>query len=256
MQSLVKYSKVIFRYKVIVTLLIVLINADVFSLTARDIMKKVDSLGNYKTSAGQYAMIVYPNMKNSKSYRIIKMIGYSKGKDISFNKYVHPNSAKGIKMLIRGDDIWMYWPSSGRKRKIASYSKKKSVEGIGGDFSYQDMTRGDMDNDYSSRILSQDAKTWTIELIPKKRYNAYKKLIVIVKKELYHITQINYYDDGGFLKSLFLLNYKSIKGYYTPMTATMVNYRRGSKTIFKIVKIVVDIPVKNGLFDSNRLDYN
>ncbi len=251
MHNLVKYFRVIY-----IALIIMVVNGDIFSLTARDIIKKVDSLESYKTSAGQYAMIVYPNMKNTKSYRIIKMIGYSMGKDISFNKYVYPNSAKGIKMLIRGDDIWMYWPSSGRKRKIASYSKKKSVEGIGGDFSYQDMTRGDMDKDYKSKILSQNKKAWTIELIPKKRYHAYKRLVVIVKKDLYHINQINYYDGGGFLKSLFLLNYKSIKGYYMPMTATMVNYRKGSKTIFKIVKVVLDVAVKSSLFDSNRLDSN
>jgi len=228
----------------------------VYPITANDILKKIDNLGNYKTSMAKLAMVIYPRIDNSKEYRIIKMIGYSKGKDNSYYKYVYPNSVKGMKMLSRADDIWMFFPSTGRKRKIASYNKKQTVEGVGGDFSYQDMTMGDYAKDYSSKILNDKNDTWTLELIPLQKDHAYKKLKVTVIKSNYRVTQIKYYDEDGFLKSLFLTSYKKIKSYDIPMTMLMINYRSKSKTIIKIVDLRIDVNISNKYFDADKLESN
>ncbi len=240
-----------------ILILIMIINYDnAYSITAIQILNKIDRLEDYKSSMAKFAIIIYPNLYNKKSYRIIKMIGYSKGKENSFYRYVYPNSIRGMKLLTRGDDIWVYFPSTGRKRKIASYNKKQTVEGVGGDFSYQDMTMGEYNKDYYSTIHSENSNQWVLQLKPRSSSHAYNKLLITVSKSNYRISQINYYDNYGFFKTLYLTSYLKIKSYDVPMTMTMVNYRSKSQTILKIIDIRLDGYISDKYFDSNRLESN
>jgi len=257
----INQSKILKRKRLVTMLflsvtLLLAYGIPVYADTADDIMKKIDEMNDIKSSAAKVAMIIYPNKDDKKNYRIVKMISYGKGKDISFSRYVYPNSVKGMKMLTRGDDIWTFFASTGRKRKIASYNKKQSVEGVGGDFNYQDMSPGDWRKDFTAKIISQNDKEWTLELKPVKADYAYTKMEFTVTKGNYRTQQIKYYDDHGFLKALFFSNYKKIDKYDMAMTMTMVNYRKNSKTIVKNVDIRVNVAVDEKYFDANQLESN
>ncbi len=239
-----------------ILLLLTALSVSGYSMTAKQLVAKLDKLENVKTSESFTGMAIYPDMNDNKNYRIIKMKSYSKGKNSSFNRYLYPNNVKGMKMLSRGDNVWMFFPSTGRKRKIASYNKKNSPEGVGGDFSYQDMQNENYVTNYRARIIKENNSAWTLQLTPRKT-NVYKKLVLTVQKGSFKTTKILYYDKNGFLKTCFITGYKKLKGkYLMPTTMTMVNYRKKSKTVIKIVRMKVDIPVANKYFDANRLESN
>ena len=62
----------------------------------------------------------------------------------------------------------VYFPSTGRVRKIASKSKDQSIQGVGGDFSYEDLSAGKWEKKYDFRIASTTDKQWVLAGTPKK----------------------------------------------------------------------------------------
>jgi hypothetical protein len=74
-------------------------------------------------------------------------------------EFVEPRSIKGLKILSIGDDTWLFFPSTGRVQKIAGTSKEDSVQGVGGDFSYEDMGGGTFDENYNFTLVSSDSQS-------------------------------------------------------------------------------------------------
>jgi hypothetical protein len=176
--------------------------------TALDIIRNADSAQRTDSQKTETTMRTYTSEKNKKDFREFRMTSYSRGAD-SYMEFVEPRSIKGLKILSIGDDTWLFFPSTGRVRKIAGTSKGDGVQGVGGDFSYEDMGGGTFDEKYSFTLLSDDSRSWTLEGIAKGTDPVYDRITLQVTKSNYLPSRIEYYTNrDGHIKTMVMSEVK------------------------------------------------
>ncbi|MDO9549003.1 MAG: outer membrane lipoprotein-sorting protein [Candidatus Marinimicrobia bacterium] len=220
---------------------------DVFS-----IVRKMDEMSKTTTSIAKMSMLTFPYSEDNSNFRDMKVLAYGQGEDNSYMEFISPKSIKGLRILSIEGDQWVYFPSTGRVRKIASKSKDQSVQGVGGDFSYEDLGGGSMEESYTFKILNSDNTSWTLEGIPIKEAS-YSKIIITVLKENYQAPKIEFYTEGdGHKKDLVAEEYKTISGRLMPTRMTMMNLIKQSKTVVIIHEAEYDIPIDEKYFNPMR----
>jgi hypothetical protein len=222
--------------------------------TAEEIIRKVDEKAAVDTSRSELSMLIYPDAQ-SKEYRELKVLGYGRGDEESYMEFLEPRSIKGLKLLSLGDDQWIYFASTGRRRKIATSSsaKKQSVQGVGGDFSYEDLGGGSLDEKYEFTILESGKKEWALEGLPKEEDSVYSRIVVYIEKESYQTLKIEYYtEEEGHYKDLVMEDVKMMGGRETATRMTMLNFERGSKTVVVIHSADYDLPLEDKYFNPAR----
>jgi hypothetical protein len=227
-----------------------------FSLTAEEdalsIIRKVDELAQIGTSATKMSMLTFPYADDNSNYREMKVLAYGQDDDNSYMEFISPRSIKGLRILSLEGDQWVYFPSTGRVRKIAAKAKEQSVQGVGGDFTYEDLGGGNMEEDYTFTILSSAEESWKIEGIPIKE-SSYSKIIITVLKENYQVPKIEYYsEEDGHKKDLISEDYQTISGKVTPLRMTMINLVKQSKTVVIIHEAEYDIDIDEKYFNPMR----
>ncbi|MBN2600740.1 MAG: outer membrane lipoprotein-sorting protein [Candidatus Marinimicrobia bacterium] len=237
-----------------IILIVILLFA--FSLSAEDdalaIIRKVDELSKTSSSIAKMSMLTFPYSEDNSNYRDMKVLAYGKGEDDSYMEFISPKSVQGLRILSHKGDQWVYFPSTGRVRKIAAKSKDQSVQGVGGDFSYEDLGSGSMIEKYTYKILSSDKDSWTLEGIPTEE-SAYSKIIITINKNTYMTPKIEYYTpEDGHKKDLVSEDYKTISGKLMPTKMTMTNLIKQSKTVVLIHEAEYDIPIDDKYFNPMR----
>lgn len=181
----------------------------------------------------------------------------------SLTIYKKPARLKGTAYLIRDNDLWVRFASTGRVRKLSSSARENSAGGS--DFSYNDMGESGkgIAADYNSRLLDRKVqingkKCYQIQLTPKDGkagYKShYKKIVVFIDRENYRYLKIDYYRNGANIKSLYFSNYKTVKKWDYPFKLVMENHTKPTKTVIVTEEIELDSPrVKDSLFTTAYL---
>lgn len=219
-------------------------------LTAAQILEKADKAGFAKSS---HSIIEQTIQTTGGDTRTFTIEGWSKnGNEKSIMRFLSPAPSKGIGMLAleHGDNIWAYFPDSDDLRKIASSARNSSMEGS--DFSYEDMTMGEMSRRYkavSHEETDLDGKAcYKVELVPRKS-SPYKKIVAWIDRETFISYRSFYFSKKGkHTKTLTMSGWKKIKGVWTPKKMVMKNHKRGSKTVIKFVKIKYNLEIPDSKF--------
>ncbi len=227
-------------------------------LAAQDaltIIRAVDAKEHSDTSRSEMNMITYPDMHDANNKREFTVASYSRGADDEYMEFLAPKTIKGLRVLGRGDDNWVYFPSTGRTRKIAGKSKKESVQGVGGDFSYEDIGGGTLEKKYDFRLMNDDAKTWVLEGMSKKPDSVYSKIVITVDKTSSLTRKIEFYTrEEGHYKDLVFADVKVLGGRETSTRMTMTNLSKESKTEVIIRAAEYDIPIDDKYFNPSRFN--
>ena len=155
-------------------------------------------------------------------------------------------------MCIR-DSQWVYFSSTGRVRKIAGKSKKQSVRGVGGDFSYEDLSAGDWEQKYDFRISSSDSRQWVLEGLPKEKDSVYSRILITVDRQRYTSSKIEYYtEEEGHYKDLEMSEFKLMGGREVPTRMVMTNHDKNSKTVIITHAMQHDVPIDDKYFNPTR----
>ncbi|MGL1902766.1 MAG: outer membrane lipoprotein-sorting protein [Fibrobacterales bacterium] len=241
----------------ILFILLILAILPSFALTVDQILDKVEANEEPQSAKSDMIQISYPSSGTS---RESKLISYSADKgDKGFMEYTSPKSVKGMKMLSLndGDEIWVYFPRTNRKRKIAGSSRKGSMNGS--DFSYEDMSQSDKRKDYTYKIIGEENKLnrecWKIEAIAKDADDeTYSKLVQWVDKERFIGLVVEFYDEDGELwKELTMKGVAKLGNYWTASTIEMKNIQKGSRTVIKTSKQEFDISIPKSIFTQRNL---
>ena len=144
------------------------------SLTAQEIVSRVDALEQANTSESTMQMILVDKKGKQRSRTMnsqSKIIGADEYKLLFFTA---PANVKGTGFLTydyvgeKEDDQWLYLPALGKSKRIAAADKSGSF--MGSDFTYADMTQRNLD-DYNYKLLQEKSigsvATWVIETTPK-----------------------------------------------------------------------------------------
>jgi hypothetical protein len=221
---------------------------------AAEIIRRVDEKGWSETSRSQMSMLVYPDSRDDDNKREMTVLAVGRGDEESYMEFVAPRSIKGLKILSLGDDQWVYFPSTGRRRKIAqsSASKKKSVRGVGGDFSYEDLGGGSWEEKYRFSILETGKDGWVLEGIPLEEDSVYSRVVVHVDSG-YLVSKTEFYtEDEGHYKDLILEDVKEISGREVATKMTMVNRDKRSKTVIILHEAEFDIEIDQNYLNPAR----
>jgi hypothetical protein len=229
---------------------VVLASADEDAL---EIIREVERRQGSDTSKAELSMLVYPDAGDSDNLREFKVISYGRGEEDSYMQFIEPRSIKGLSILGKGGDQWVYFSSTGRVRKIAGKSKKQSVRGVGGDFSYEDLSPGNWEEKYDFRVQDSDSKQWVLEGTAKDRDSVYSRLLISVDKDSYLTTKIEYYTaDEGHYKDLEMSEVKMMGGREVPTRMVMKNYEKNSMTVIITHAMQYDVPIDDKYFNPTR----
>ena len=171
--------------------------------------------------------------------------------------YTEPARVDGdrILQLNGGDDIWYYMKRRDTTRHFAGHTRKQSA--MGSDFSYEDMASGDFSEDYTAEILGyedyQGVRCVKLKCIPTPSGPSYAYIIVWADTEHALSRKIEYYDEEGHLKSLFLTDFREIEGRTVAMKMEMVNHREGSRTVMETVEMTFAREPDSSLFTQAAL---
>ena len=192
---------------------------------------------------------------------------YSKKDSRGINRAVivfqDPASVKGTRFLTienpgKDNDQWIFLPSLGKVRRIASSEGSGSF--MGSDFSYDDISsvdrKADLDN---HKILREeklrDRDCYVIESIPKDTGYQYSKMIQWIDKENYVTHKVELYDRrGNQVKLLEILELREVQGRLAIMITKMTTLAAGTSTSLNVGILKYDDPIPEGVFTTNYLE--
>ena len=239
-----------------IVLVMIFLTGVVFISAAEDpyeIMDMVEEQQSAETGKSEISMIVYPDLHDKENHRDMRILSYSRGDDESYMEFITPRSIKGLRILALDGNQWVFFPSTGRVRKIAAKSKDQSVSGVGGDFSYEDLGGGNMREKYDLTILESNAENWIIEGLSKDEDSAYSRIVLTINKDRLMMMKIEYYsEEKGHYKDLIIQKVDYLGGREVPVQMVMVNREKESMTVIVTHSAEYDIPIDEKYFNATR----
>jgi hypothetical protein len=176
--------------------------------------------------------------------------------EASYVEFLEPRSVRGLRILSKGSDSWVFFPSTGRVRKIAGSSRSGSVQGVGGDFSYDDLGGGAWEDDYEFIVLREGPAEWELEGTRRSKDAGYDAVRLAVDKNLMLVTKASFSSkkEGGYYKELAFSDFKDFGGRTRAGEMTMRNLKKGSSTRVALLEAEFDLKLEDRLFDPSRFD--
>jgi len=172
-----------------------------------------------------------------------------------------PASVAGTRFLtIRegdNDDKWIFLPSLGKVRRIASSEGSSSF--MGTDFSYDDLSASNRDVEEDTHsILGEELLNghdcWIIESVPKDSGYQYSKIMHWIEKNSFVEWKSEMYDkQGDQVKVLESLSFEDIQGNYTPVKTRMTNVQTGTSTTVETSIIKYNDAIPESVFTTRFL---
>jgi outer membrane lipoprotein-sorting protein len=156
------------------------------------------------------------------------------------------------------DDQWIFLPSLGKVRRIASSEGSNSF--MGSDLSYDDLSAMDRQADLDThRIIREESVAgnlcYVIESISKDNTFQYSKMVQYIDKSTYVNHKAELFDRRGTLvKVLELSELKDVQGRLTPMVTKMTTLAAGTSTSIMVDIIKYDDPMPEGVFTTVYLE--
>jgi hypothetical protein len=152
-----------------------------------------------------------------------------------------PADVKGTALLSHAkldgdDDQWLYLPSVGRVKRVASSSRSASF--LGSEFAYEDLTGSDA-RKYDWRLGDNAPcgalQCLTLEGRPKDPRSGYSKRVVHVDTAEFRVQTVDFFDRAGArIKTLTYGDYTILKGrFWRAQTWTMQNHQTKKSTVLR-----------------------
>lgn len=230
-------------------------SASAETLTAKDILDKVDDLYRGTSSHGKMTMKVI----TAHWSRTLTLDFWSKGKERSFVKILAPLKEKGSATLRSGTDIWNYLPKVNRVVKLPS--SMMSASWMGSHFTNDDLVKESrFTQDYTFDITFQGARDGQdiVELtcIPKPDAPVvWGKVVVTVRKSDYLPLKTLYYDEGLKLaRTMTFSDFKEISGRNLPAVMTLTpEDKPGEETQVTYDAIDFNVSLRDDFFSLRTL---
>ena len=112
---------------------------------------------------------------------VYRMITYTKDNNQKvIVRFLFPPPAVGNDLIMLERNVWQFDKRAGRTMRVPA---NQSFGGTG--FSYGDVARLNLSDNYSAEIISEDEALWTIDLKAKQRDTPYFRIVMTVKKQGY-----------------------------------------------------------------------
>jgi outer membrane lipoprotein-sorting protein len=250
-----------------IAIFVVVLLVGVFSVHAQDAASIVDAARNHiqsDTMSSRSRMVI--TAKNgSTTERTIDQYSKDDTKGLARTVIVFqsPATVKGTRFLTLenaagDDDQWIFLPSLGKVRRIASSESGSNF--MGTDFSYNDMSSMNRDIALDTHTILREepvegAACYVIQSVPKDNDFQYSKTISWIDKASYRIYKSEMYDKrGSLLKLMEMSGFKDVQGRDTPAQTKVSTVTAGTSTTIYMDIIKYDDPVPEGVFTTAYLE--
>ena len=160
-------------------------------------------------------------------------------------------------------DQWLWLPSLGRARRIASSDQSGSF--MGSDLSYADLSRRHLD-DWHYQLLREDEisgiPVWLIEATARDQgvidRTGYVRSILYVRQDIYQLTRaVHYTPTEGLIKLMNIPSFEQHGDYWLANEIQMITQRGGRtehRTLLRFSDREVNYPANPNDFTLNRLE--
>ncbi|ALN63541.1 hypothetical protein GLA29479_2675 [Lysobacter antibioticus] len=168
---------------------------------------------------------------------------------------VHENAASQ-------DDLWIYFPSMGKTRRILASNKKDSF--MGSDFAYADLMAQDS-ADFTHSLLADEpcasATCYVVQSVPRDAKTAaslgYSKLVATVRKHDFAAVLVRYFDKSGQeFKRQTISGHLAVANQPGKLIATrreMVAAKGGRSSVLTLKNVNSNRALREDLFIESRL---
>jgi len=214
---------------------------------AQSLLKNVDDSMYPKIFKSQMSMDTYRNGRTPLKYTYLI---YSEGANRALMNIIAPARDKGKKILMNGDNLWMYMPDVSRPIRL---SRKQAF--MGSTFSNEDLADSGWADNYDAEITQE--KDGKILLVMKAKRNdvAYAKIEMWIIPETKVPTEATYYGlSGKAIKKMIFSNVKEIAGLLRPLDMKMLDLlEEGAYTEVKLISMEELQSVPKYMFDPTQL---
>ncbi|MCD6246397.1 outer membrane lipoprotein-sorting protein [candidate division WOR-3 bacterium] len=232
--------------------MIELILVAIIALSPMELLTKVDSVSTFPQSSGIMEQTITTTTGHKRTFKL-KYFSADNG-DKQLMNFIYPEAVKGVKFLLVGNNVWVYFPETGRIRRLSSRAKKQKM--MGSDFTYEDMELSNLKDKFTPSDLKEDKNYYYLKLTPKKdSHISYSKLTLIIDKKTFIPIKIDFYhnNEKSPLKTLIQENIKVIDGISTPMKTIMIDNKTESKSSFITDSISYKIKIDPSVFRPDNL---
>jgi hypothetical protein len=211
------------------------------------------------------ARMVITAKNGSTTERLIDQ--YSKddtqGKSRTVIVFQQPASVRGTRFLTMenstgDDDQWIFLPSLGKVRRIASSEGGSSF--MGTDMSYADLSAASRGVDEDTHTLLREEQyegtsCYVIQSVPKDVSYQYAKMLLWIDKTTLVNYKIEAYDRRGTLvKTLVSSGFRNVQGFLTPQQLKVTTIATGTSTTVYTDIIKYNDPIPETVFTTRFLE--
>jgi len=180
-------------------------------------------------------------------------------------RFLEPADVKGVGLLTvehtdRDDDQWLYLPALKKVRRISSSDQGDSF--MGTDYTYEDIRSEKLDKHIYKLIGSEVFEghdCYLVEALPaneeQKKDSGYAKRVLWVRKDIYLMLQVKYYDKKGehFKTEVRRDIVEAAPNLYRPDYMEMKNHKTGHTTIITFDSREMNSGLADSLFTERTL---
>jgi len=218
----------------------------------------VDRIENAETVDHSYALMKQTITTSTGAERTFTIRAWSAQEgDVSLMAYTAPARVAGDRILSlnAGDDIWYYMKRRDTTRHFAGHTRNQSA--MGSDFSYEDMASGDFSEDYTAELLGYEeyegARCVKLKCTPTPDGPSYDHIILWADTDHALTRKIEYYDDDGHIKTLFITDFREVEGRTVAFHIEMVSHRKDSRTVIVTEEMTFGVEPDAALFTQAAL---
>ncbi len=178
----------------------------------------------------------------------------SDGQERSLVHVRAPARDAGQAFLISGENLWIYSPRLKRALRLPPSGRSESF--LGSDISYNDLGGRDLEQDYTPRLLAQEAAV-LLELIPRPQApTPYGKVTIRATAQTYTPTEVVFFDQRGqAVKRITFSEYVPAGPRQFPTRVVVEDLLRpGNRTVARYSEYQFAIPIPPACFTLQALE--
>jgi len=180
------------------------------------------------------------------------VIVFQRPANVAGTRFLTMDNASG------GSDQWIFLPSLGRVRRIASSESGGNF--MGTDFSYDDISSMDRDVSLDTHsILREETLNgrlcYVIQSIPRNTAYQYSRTLTWIDKENYQIYKAEMYNRRNEItKIMEMSDFRNVQGRMTPMQTRISTVAAGTSTTIFMEILRYDEPIPESVFTTAYLE--
>ncbi len=161
----------------------------IFSLTADELLEKVDTVRAPKRSESLIQMRNYLSEDREITYKLRVV---TERKKATYLEILEPAREAGRKFLLIENDIWMYTPEVGKSIRLSARDKF-----LGSEFSNSDLMESSYEKNFKASFIDSVRNYYLLEIEGKSREAPYKRITMKVRKSNFIPSELQYYTMSG-----------------------------------------------------------